>query len=191
MDPDSIVVRPFQPADLPQVHAIFAAGMRHYHAGIPADEEGREEKIARWNSYIDESLADDLGANFEATYGAEAPRSGFYCAVEGGEGGSVVLGIVGAECQSEAEVELRRMSVTASARGLGLGARLVAAVEEHARRHGFTTVVLSTGGSMGLAVRLYQSCGYAREDTERGGVLFRKSVTGGGGGGGGGEHTRL
>ena len=59
-----------------------------------------------------------------------------------------MLGIVGAEEKGADEVELRRMSVLASARGLGLGKRLVAAVEDHAREHGFKTVMLSTGKIM-------------------------------------------
>jgi GNAT superfamily N-acetyltransferase len=40
----------------------------------------------------------------------------------------------------EEEVELRRMSVASSARGLGLGKRLVARVEQHAREVGFQAV---------------------------------------------------
>eukprot|EP01047_Picozoa_sp_COSAG01_P032256 COSAG01_NODE_2323_length_7908_cov_43.508388_3_plen_102_part_00 len=40
----------------------------------------------------------------------------------------------------EEEVELRRMSVASSARGLGLGKRLVARVEQHARECGFQAV---------------------------------------------------
>ena len=52
-----------------------------------------------------------------------------------------------------AEVELRRMSVHKNSRGLGLGALLVALVEAHARAIGATTVVLSTGSWMDLAMR--------------------------------------
>lgn len=55
-----------------------------------------------------------------------------------------IIGIVGAHAINEDEVELRRMSVDQSARGLGHGTRLVKQVEEHACLHGFKRVVLST-----------------------------------------------
>lgn len=90
----------------------------------------------------------------------------------------------------EEEVELRRMSVASSARGLGLGKRLVARVEQHAREVGFQAVrhcrmcarveragrfcqlsvapipqvMLSTGGMMDLALQLYRSCGYTQAE---------------------------
>ena len=52
------------------------------------------------------------------------------------------------------------MSVHHNSRGLGLGARLVQLVEDHARSVGAKRVVLSTGSSMDLAIKLYESCGY-------------------------------
>ena len=98
----------------------------------------------------------------------------------GGAGG-VVLGIVGAQDLGGDEVELRRMSVSAAARGLGLGKQLVRVVEEHAIRHGFSTVMLSTGMVMDLAIRLYESCGYTRQPPPQPGknefgIIFRKHV---------------
>ena len=91
------------------------------------------------------------------------------------------MGIVGAQDLGGDEVELRRMSVSATARGLGLGQRLVWTVEEHAIRHGFRTVMLSTGMVMDLAIRLYESCGYTRQPPPQGGtkefgIIFRRRI---------------
>jgi len=56
--------------------------------------------------------------------------------------------------------ELKRMWVDPSARGLGLGRRLLTELEEHARRHGVTTVRLETNRTLTEAIDLYRSAGY-------------------------------
>lgn len=56
--------------------------------------------------------------------------------------------------------ELKRMWVDPSARGLGLGRRLLAELEEHARRHDVTTVRLETNRTLTEAIELYRSAGY-------------------------------
>jgi fluoroacetyl-CoA thioesterase len=94
-----VEIRPFQPADLPQVHALFAAGMRHYHAAIPADRPQRDKFIEQWNAYIDHSIASDLGPEMGGTY-LDSPRSGFWCAVDQRPDTPVpgaIIGIVGAD----------------------------------------------------------------------------------------------
>jgi GNAT superfamily N-acetyltransferase len=58
--------------------------------------------------------------------------------------------------------ELKRMYVAPEARGRGLGARLVAALEEEARRLGVRRLVLETGDRQLAAIALYTRAGFAR-----------------------------
>ena len=56
--------------------------------------------------------------------------------------------------------ELKRMWVASSTRGLGVGRRLLAELEAHARQHGVRTVRLETNHSLTEAIALYRSSGY-------------------------------
>lgn len=60
--------------------------------------------------------------------------------------------------------EIKRMWVDPSARGLGLGRRLLAELEEEARRHDAATVRLETNRSLTEAIDLYRSAGYEEVD---------------------------
>ena len=52
------------------------------------------------------------------------------------------------------------MWVAPSMRGLGLGRRLLDAVEEHAAAHGVPALRLETNRSLGEAIGLYRTAGY-------------------------------
>ena len=52
------------------------------------------------------------------------------------------------------------MWVDPSARGLGLGRRILSELKEQARRHGVTTVRLETNRTLTEAIHLYRSAGY-------------------------------
>jgi DNA-binding MarR family transcriptional regulator/ribosomal protein S18 acetylase RimI-like enzyme len=56
--------------------------------------------------------------------------------------------------------ELKRMWVDPSARGLGLGRRLLRELERHAATAGSTTIRLETNASLTEAIALYRSTGY-------------------------------
>jgi DNA-binding MarR family transcriptional regulator/GNAT superfamily N-acetyltransferase len=56
--------------------------------------------------------------------------------------------------------ELKRMWVAASARGLGVGRRILAELEQHAWRRGATAVRLETNRALTEAIALYRSAGY-------------------------------
>jgi DNA-binding MarR family transcriptional regulator/GNAT superfamily N-acetyltransferase len=56
--------------------------------------------------------------------------------------------------------ELKRMWVAESARGLGLGRRLLAELEAHAAEHESSIVRLETNGTLAEAIALYRSAGY-------------------------------
>ena len=62
----------------------------------------------------------------------------------------------------DTRAELKRMYVAPSARGLGLGRRLLVSLEAEARRLGYVAVVLETGNRQPEALGLYTSSGYER-----------------------------
>jgi GNAT superfamily N-acetyltransferase len=74
----------------------------------------------------------------------------------------VAVGCGGVCRFDESRAELKRMYVAPSARGLGLGRRLLDALEGEARRLGYVAVVLETGNLQAEALGLYTSAGYER-----------------------------
>jgi GNAT superfamily N-acetyltransferase len=58
--------------------------------------------------------------------------------------------------------EIKRMYVAPSARGGGVGARILAELERHARALGLRRLVLETGERQASAVRLYERAGFVR-----------------------------
>jgi ribosomal protein S18 acetylase RimI-like enzyme len=61
----------------------------------------------------------------------------------------------------DAPAEIKRMWVASSARGMGVGRRLLAELEEHAASNGATIVRLETNRTLTEAISLYRSAGYA------------------------------
>ncbi len=57
--------------------------------------------------------------------------------------------------------ELKRMWVAASARGLGVGRRILTELEHRARQRGITVIRLETNRRLTEAIGLYRSAGYA------------------------------
>ena len=62
---------------------------------------------------------------------------------------------------------LNDLFVSAAARGRGVGAALLAAAEEHARRTGAVRLVLQTDHGNTAAQRLYERAGWTRDDSFR------------------------
>lgn len=56
--------------------------------------------------------------------------------------------------------EVKRMFTDPAYRGLGLGGRIVGAVEQMARDEGFTRLVLETGPKFDAAIRVYERAGF-------------------------------
>ena len=79
--------------------------------------------------------------------------------------------------------EVRRMFTIASARRQGAGLAILAAVEQHARRQGFSELRLETGHRQGPAIALYEAVGYRRIEPygeyrdDPTSVCFAKSLT--------------
>jgi ribosomal protein S18 acetylase RimI-like enzyme len=60
----------------------------------------------------------------------------------------------------DAPAEIKRMWVAPSARGLGLGRRLLSELEAHAAAHGVRVLRLETNRTLREAISLYRSAGY-------------------------------
>lgn len=61
----------------------------------------------------------------------------------------------------DAEVEIKRMFVVSSQRGLGIGAKILEELENWAKDLGYEKCLLETGKKQPEAIRLYQKCGYS------------------------------
>jgi DNA-binding MarR family transcriptional regulator len=109
----------------------------------------------------------ELGARFED--GFDPARSVLPDVRELAEPGGVLLvarmsgepvGCGGLRLNSGGPPELKRMWVAPTARGLGLGRRLLRELEDEARRRGATAIRLETNRTLTEAVALYRSAGY-------------------------------
>jgi GNAT superfamily N-acetyltransferase len=72
-----------------------------------------------------------------------------------------ILGCGAVQYLDGSTAEIKRMWVSADARGLGLGRRLLVRLEDEARAAGRTRVVLDTNETLLEARSLYGSAGYA------------------------------
>jgi DNA-binding MarR family transcriptional regulator/GNAT superfamily N-acetyltransferase len=70
------------------------------------------------------------------------------------------VGCGGLQFHGHAPPDIKRMWVAESARGLGIGRRMLAELEERVRAHGSRVVRLETNRSLGEAINLYRSSGY-------------------------------
>jgi DNA-binding MarR family transcriptional regulator/N-acetylglutamate synthase-like GNAT family acetyltransferase len=70
------------------------------------------------------------------------------------------LGCVAIKLHREAPAEIKRMWVSPSGRGLGLGRQLLAEAENHAEKMGARMVRLETNRTLSEAIHLYRSTGY-------------------------------
>lgn len=74
--------------------------------------------------------------------------------------GDTPLGCGALKLHGRSPAEVKRMWVADSARGLGLGRRILEELERHARRLGVTVLRLETNRTLGEAIDLYRSAGY-------------------------------
>jgi DNA-binding MarR family transcriptional regulator len=70
------------------------------------------------------------------------------------------MGCGGLKFHADAPTELKRMWVAPSTRGLGVGRRLLAELEQRARDHGSRVLRLDTNKALTEAIGLYRSAGY-------------------------------
>lgn len=144
-----------------QVRRLFVEGVRPL-----AEESAAVQRMAR-----DALLGPDLR---EGDEDGEEGRLMMWVAERGGW----VLGCVGLEMRSSEEVEVKRLSVRATARRRGLGKRLLEAVEGEARARGVALVRAVTVEGMVAARALYEAYGYQpQEQQQRQGQGVARLVT--------------
>ena len=141
------------------VERLLTAGLVTFAVTDPASPEARA-CMAAYFAELGERFDGgfDPGASLPATDADLAEPSGLLllARLHGEPVGCGALKFHGTE-----PAELKRMWVANRARGLGLGRRLLAELENQARRHGATAVRLETNQALTEAITLYRSAGYA------------------------------
>jgi GNAT superfamily N-acetyltransferase len=145
-------------AAMSTVERLLTAGLVTIAVADPASEEARA-CMAAYFAELGERFDGgfDPASSLPATDSELAEPSGLLLVarLHGEPVGCGALKFHGTE-----PAELKRMWVARTARGLGLGRRLLAELEEQCRRHGAATVRLETNQTLTEAIALYRSAGY-------------------------------
>lgn len=138
-----IEVRPVETHDIPAVLSLVADVLAEFGLefgkGSPTDSE-----------------LHDLPASYSERGGA------FWVARQG----ETLLGTCGVFPVAPSTFELRKMYLSPSSRGLGLGKRLLDVAVAWTRAHGGTRIVLDTVEQMTAAIAFYEANGFRRDDTQ-------------------------
>jgi DNA-binding MarR family transcriptional regulator/GNAT superfamily N-acetyltransferase len=141
-----------------EVERLLIASMVQITITDPASAEGRwciEQYYAELNTRFD--------AGFDPTLGISAhpheltPPNGLLLVARLRE---EPVGCGALKFHGNAPAELKRMWVAPQTRGLGLGRRLLAELERHAREAGVTVLHLETNRNLTEAIDMYRHSGY-------------------------------
>jgi DNA-binding MarR family transcriptional regulator/N-acetylglutamate synthase-like GNAT family acetyltransferase len=141
----SYLLRPHQPGDMGWVV--------HRQGVLYAQEYGYDERF--------EALAAEIVAQFVQNYDAKRER----CWIAEREG--EVVGSVFLVAKSKTTAKLRLLYVEPSARGLGIGSRLVGECVRFARQAGYKKMVLWTQSELDAARHIYKQAGFRLVEKKR------------------------
>lgn len=124
----------------------------------PADHPDAARLLARYLDELEARLGGfDASQSTSAAPGEMAPPTGAFL-VAYMNGHAVACG--GLKAEAPGTCEIKRMFVGGEARRRGVARRLLAALEDEARRLGYRRVVLDTAAPLGEAEALYRTAGY-------------------------------
>lgn len=109
---------------------------------------------------LDESLDELVGKKFQrSAYAQYNLRDDIHDVILAYEG-SVPVACGSYKRYDDERAELKRIYVSPALRSHGLGAQIVARLEEKAKRQGYRCCILETGAPLKAACHLYQKLGY-------------------------------
>jgi putative acetyltransferase len=141
--PRTTSIRLVRAEDVPDVVALVREVLAEFHLRF-GEGAATDEEVTR------------LPASYEGRGGA------FWVAVSDTDG--AIVGSCGVFPVAPTTFELRKMYLLSSARGLGLGQRLLDEAIRWARAHGGTRMVLDTIHEMTRAIAFYEGNGFVRDD---------------------------
>jgi DNA-binding MarR family transcriptional regulator/GNAT superfamily N-acetyltransferase len=141
-----------------EVERLLLPSMVEFAVEDPASTDARwclEQYFAELNTRFDSGFDPTRGIPAEPGE-LVAPHGAFVIARLRGR----PIGCGALKFHGRAPAELKRMWLAPEARGLGVGRRLLAQLERHARSAGVRVVHLETNRSLHEAIALYRSSGY-------------------------------
>jgi len=163
---EAILARHNNPEALLAAMDTIAAAFGRSRISIEeADPRGKEARYCLGKYYSE--LSRRFKGGFEVSLSRDpdatdmmSPRGAFFVAMSDG----LPLGCVGLKGTGSELAEVKRLWVAPSARGLGLGRRLMDSVESAARNISVKTLRLDTNSALSEARQLYSSTGWASID---------------------------